>query len=278
MADSNWGGPGLIASQLTLIKNVGGLPLRVRKEVAPIFQYLINELQKPGYRKPGAVALSSSGGYNKRYIKNTTKWSNHSWGLAVDLNAPTNPYSYTLTTDFVVEKVRPLCDYLGLRWGYFYTGKKDPMHFEFIGSPTEAAAIVAKLNKPSNTILQPLKLVEKRVIIDQMLSLGTVLEPGNQIVSRNKRHRFVMQGDGNAVVYTDNRPVWSLLTLSGGAYATRIEFTKDGRIAAYNNTTLVWATDAPKNVIVYGGQVVMQDDGNLVLQIKAVKWSTKTQI
>ncbi len=145
MADSSWGGPGVAASDLTRITNIPGAALNVRKEVAPIFQYLVNELHKPGYRVSGAPPLSSSGGYNKRFIAGTTTWSNHSWGLAVDINAATNPYSYTLKSDFVPAKVKPLADFLGLRWGYYYKNKKDPMHFEFLGSRSDAAAIVAKL-------------------------------------------------------------------------------------------------------------------------------------
>lgn len=59
--------------------------------------------------------------------------SNHSWGLAVDINAPENPYggtSYKMPS-WVVELFREY----GFRWGGDY---RDFMHMEYLGSPTDA--------------------------------------------------------------------------------------------------------------------------------------------
>ena len=146
MAHSSWGGPGLNRNQLARITNVAGIPLYVRREVAPLFQALVNDLH--GARKPGAPGLSSSGGYNYRKISGSSSWSNHSWGLAADLNAATNPYRYgPLTTDFVPEKAREAARRYGMRWGGDYSSKKDAMHFEFMGSMAEAKERVAKLGK-----------------------------------------------------------------------------------------------------------------------------------
>lgn len=144
MPHASWGGPGVARKDLVRIMGVGGLPLYVHKDVSVIHQYLANELHK--LRQKGAPALSSDGGYVKRYISGTTKWSNHSWGLATDYNAATNPYSYNGGTDFRIAETRELVKSLeGMRWGHDYSGKKDAMHFEWIGSRELAAQVTKKL-------------------------------------------------------------------------------------------------------------------------------------
>ena len=142
MPHSSWGGPGVSRGNLERLSRIPGIPLNVHKEVAIIFQHLIDEINKGGYRKPGSVPFSSSGGYVKRYISGTRIWSNHSWALAVDFNAATNPYKHgPLVTDFIPESIRPLARKLMLSWGGDWSGKKDAMHFEFIGSRADAARI-----------------------------------------------------------------------------------------------------------------------------------------
>lgn len=144
-----WGPPGCTATQLVRIAMPGLIdhppyfPVRVRREVAPLFRELIAWLVAE--RAERGLTTTSSGGYNKRLIAGTNQWSNHSWGLAVDLDAATNPYRSPLRTDMppgTSAKARSL----GMRWGGDYTGKPDPMHFEFMGTPADAARLVRSID------------------------------------------------------------------------------------------------------------------------------------
>lgn len=140
-----WGPPGLRQDQLIRLHGIkdtgsGGVPLYVNRRVAPLFVELIRLLKANGYSK-----IASSGGYNKRYIKGTTTWSNHSWGLAVDFNAATNPYkSGPLITD-MPPNANAIAQSLGMRWGGTYKRTKDAMHYEFMGTPEDADRIIREL-------------------------------------------------------------------------------------------------------------------------------------
>ena len=126
----------------------GGVPLNVHKDLAVIFDRFITRIIERGYPIVGKVL--DDWGWNHRYIAGTKTLSNHSWGLAVDLNALTNP----MTSDWVVHTDMPAwvigeAHAVGLDWGGHYTGKKkDPMHFEFLGTPAEARAITERLLAP----------------------------------------------------------------------------------------------------------------------------------
>ncbi|MEX1004472.1 MAG: M15 family metallopeptidase [Acidimicrobiia bacterium] len=57
--------------------------------------------------------------------------SRHSWGAAVDINAPTNPYGSDGTQD-------PRLVAIMQSWGFTWGGDwlvPDPMYFEFGGEP-----------------------------------------------------------------------------------------------------------------------------------------------
>jgi hypothetical protein len=76
-------------------------------------------------------------GYGCRPITGTTSVpSNHSWGLAIDINAPVNGYGASSHT--IQQPMATLWNRYGFRWGGNYTGNKDWMHFEFMGTPTDA--------------------------------------------------------------------------------------------------------------------------------------------
>ena len=146
--DRGWGGPGLTRSQTVKIP-VPGIQLNVRREVEALFIELVRWLTLERQRT-GVPALSSVGGYIKRVISGTSTWSNHSWGLAADFNAATNPYARNGGTDMppgTSEKAKSL----GMRWGGDYAGKRDAMHFEFIGTPADATRLVAELARARRT-------------------------------------------------------------------------------------------------------------------------------
>jgi hypothetical protein len=121
----------------------GGVVVLVHREIAPIIAALMNETIAGGYW----LNSGECWGYANRAITGTNTPSNHSWGLAVDLNAPHNPQSYQLVTDMPGWMV-DLWRRRGFRWGGDYAGRKDPMHFEFLGTPADARRMVAELTQP----------------------------------------------------------------------------------------------------------------------------------
>lgn len=155
-----WGQAGCDSTQLVRVEVPGMLdsapyfPLRVRREVAPLFTEMVRWLVAER-RRLGLPPVTSSGGYNKRPVRGSlTEWSNHSWALAGDFNVAANPMQSTLRTDMPAGtsvKARSL----GLRWGGDYAGRKDPMHFEFVGTPADAARLVAALSRPSGSLVTP---------------------------------------------------------------------------------------------------------------------------
>lgn len=153
MPHSSWGQPGL---SRTVKINVpgGGIQLNVNPELELIFQTLVDRLHEARVRN-NRSPLTSSGGYNKRKISGSSTWSNHSWGLAGDFNAGSNPYSYLGRTDFPVDETRQIAKSLGFRWGWDYSGKKDAMHFEYMGSREDAARLTAQLRGASHPDPKP---------------------------------------------------------------------------------------------------------------------------
>ena len=113
-------------------------PSGVRTEVAELISRLVQETKNRGYRF-GTDADPSYGcwGYNCRCISGSSSPSNHSWGLAVDINAPTNPHSDSLVTD-MPSWMPDLWTAYGFRWGGTYSSRPDAMHYEFMGSPSDA--------------------------------------------------------------------------------------------------------------------------------------------
>lgn len=71
----------------------------------------------------------TAGTYNPRKIRGSaTKWSNHAYGAAIDINAEQNGFN-------VAGNIPPVMIAAfkseGARWGGDYKSRKDPMHFEF---------------------------------------------------------------------------------------------------------------------------------------------------
>lgn len=150
MAHSSWG-PGWpncqggAVNKSFLVETVQGIvtfPGGVRAELCELVSMLVRETANRGYVF-GVAGNPSYGcwGYNCRPISGTSKPSNHSWGLAVDINAPRNPYGGgTDMPPWMVE----LWESYGFRWGGNYSGTKDPMHYEFLGSVSDCANQTAR--------------------------------------------------------------------------------------------------------------------------------------
>lgn len=121
-----------------------GISLAVHHAIAPIVEYLLKETHRRGYR---FNAHQDDWGYAPRHIGNdpSRPWSNHAWGLAVDLNALTNPQASPRVTDMPVW-MRTLWKSWGFRWGGNYqSSSPDTMHYEFMGTPEDAHRLRRKI-------------------------------------------------------------------------------------------------------------------------------------
>lgn len=147
--DRGWGDPdrrGYRTDHIIKIE-AGGQVLYVRREVAPLFQAFLNELVATGYRLDGQ---DDDWGYINRDIRGRPGVkSNHSWGLAVDINAAKNPMGPRLVTDLPAG-VSAMAKRYGLTWGGDYRGRKDAMHFEYEGTPNDAVKLAARLAAPED--------------------------------------------------------------------------------------------------------------------------------
>ena len=86
-------------------------------------------------------------GYEAKYksTKSERYLSNHSWGVAIDVNSRTNPMGPKKTT-FKEKETRALCFKYGFSWGLDYQGaRKDAMHFENLGTAADARRRKAEL-------------------------------------------------------------------------------------------------------------------------------------
>lgn len=131
-----------------------GISLNVHKELADIFKLFCALCPAKGFP---LEKIADDWGYNFRPIRgyedeyrstgSLRYLSNHSWGSAIDLNATQNP----MTSDGVVhgnvpKEVIGVAFGLGISWGGYYSGKrKDPMHWEWLGTVQEAREKTAQL-------------------------------------------------------------------------------------------------------------------------------------
>ena len=137
--------------------NIGFLVVnkKIQNEVIEIFK----EIKEAGFQIEKIIPISeydwdddksmednNTSGYNYRYVANTTKLSNHSYGMAIDINPRYNPmivkgkispsngsYSIddkgTITNESSVVKIFKK---RGWSWGGNYKTIKDYQHFEKI--------------------------------------------------------------------------------------------------------------------------------------------------
>lgn len=127
------GWPHCQTGELRTVPAGPGVRLSVRRELAPLVQRLCAETVERGY----ALREGQCWGFACRPIRGSQVPSNHSWGLAVDLNSLANPMGPRLVTD-MPRWLPALWKEHGFRWGGDYTRRKDAMHFEFMGTRDEA--------------------------------------------------------------------------------------------------------------------------------------------
>lgn len=105
------------------------------------------------------------------------------------------------------------------------------------------------------------------------LQNGEKLEVGQSLTSKNGAYKVTLQDDGNLVLYSGDKAVWS--TETNGQNVVRAEVQKDGNFVLYTADKPVWHTDTKgaKDV-----RLILQDDRNLVLYgFDGPAWSSNTQ-
>lgn len=137
-----WGAAPTPRSNIVTLRRPNGVLLPVHMSIAELVDWLCDETERRGYE----LRAGQCWGYAPRTIRGSTStWSNHAWGLALDINAPANPMTDDgrLITDMPTW-VPQLWKAYGFQWGGDYTGsRKDAMHFEFMGTPHDAAGYTA---------------------------------------------------------------------------------------------------------------------------------------
>jgi hypothetical protein len=153
--DRGWGNPDSPGYRERNIVKVraGGVDWYVHRTIAYLVEQFINELVNDhGY------VFANTGGWDGAYAnrnifiggRDTGRKSNHSWGLALDGNATANPVSYDGRVHTNLPKnITQIAAKYGLFWGGNYSASKyrDPMHFEFLGTPAEAVALTAAVRR-----------------------------------------------------------------------------------------------------------------------------------
>lgn len=94
-----------------------------------------------------------------------------------------------------------------------------------------------------------------------------------QISSKNRIYRFIMQSDGNLVVYKLKNPLWASNTVGRGEHFI---MQRDGNAVLYDsNGKALWSSGTHNTG---ANRIVMQDDGNLVVYDgnNSAKWATGT--
>lgn len=105
------------------------------------------------------------------------------------------------------------------------------------------------------------------------LTAGKKLVKGESLTSNNGAYTLTLQDDGNLVLASQGKAVWSSGT--NGQDVVRAEVQSDGNFVIYTADKPVWHTDTKGKKDV---KLVLQDDRNLVLYAAdGAAWSTKTE-
>lgn len=93
---------------------------------------------------------------------------------------------------------------------------------------------------------------------------NSTLAEGQKLLSQDKSHALVMQGDGNLVCYNGGSPVWASQTYSPGTGPFQLVMQEDRNAVIYGASGPIWATGTDRHGVA-PSSLVMQDDGNIVI-------------
>ena len=105
------------------------------------------------------------------------------------------------------------------------------------------------------------------------LRSGEWLLKEQSLSSENGYYRFIMQGDGNLVLYVGNRPLWSSGTY--GKAVIGVTMQTDGNLVIYSpQWQPLWHSNTWGKP---GSYLVVQNDGNVVIyNPNCPIWATNT--
>lgn len=126
------------AGTAVVTARLSGTRMSWHKRIAVLAGLLMNETERRGF----LLKPAQCGAYNCRAISGTHTSSNHAWALAGDLNWNDNPFT-TSGKHTIPDWVRELWARYGFANGAMYSGAKDWMHHEFMGTPADADAMTA---------------------------------------------------------------------------------------------------------------------------------------
>jgi len=105
-----------------------------------------------------------------------------------------------------------------------------------------------------------------------ILASGASLGVNQSRTSCDGRFVFVMQGDGNLVLYQQGRAIWASNTAGSGGNVAAMQ--GDGNLVIYRNGVAVWHTHTYGKP---GAYLAVQNDGNTVIyQGSTALWHTHT--
>ena len=93
---------------------------------------------------------------------------------------------------------------------------------------------------------------------------NNTLAEGQKLVSRDKSHALVMQGDGNLVCYNGGAAVWASKTYNPGTGPFQLVMQQDRNAVIYGPRGAIWATGTDGHGTA-PASFVMQDDGKIVI-------------
>lgn len=139
----------------------------VRREVAPMVADLLEATDRLY-----DVHQHDTGAYNCRPISGTQTASNHSWGLAIDINWGENPQSSNFTSH-IPPAVVAMWNDCGWFWGGFYAhATPDTMHFEYIGTPGDVAKDAQKAAAYNQKGTPPMTTLTGQKVLALALAAG----------------------------------------------------------------------------------------------------------
>lgn len=148
--------------------------IRFHRKAAQALQAALEEIWQAYNYDQSAIDRDGvsvyAGAYNHRLVRgSTSKWSNHAYGTAIDINPAKNAMG---TKGNMPQVVIDAFTRQGAMWGGWYSGRTDPMHFEFVdnggrkprypapGSATAATTVKA----PSMDASKQVQNIQRKLI------------------------------------------------------------------------------------------------------------------
>lgn len=150
-SERGWG-PGWPNCQVRSMVKVEavGASVLVRREIAELVRILFIASERLGYDINPLGQVNQTWGFACRAIRGTSTASNHSWGLAVDINSLSNPMGSVFKSN-IPPRVVDAWEACGFYWGGRYLLRPDAMHLEYIRRPQDVTADLAR----ARAILNP---------------------------------------------------------------------------------------------------------------------------